>query len=52
MTIDDPRRDRAQQGVVRDRVEILGYIGVYHIGEPLAQQSVHHFDRIDGAAAR
>ena len=36
---------------MRNRVEILRQVGVHHIGEPLAQQSVHRLDRIDAAAA-
>ncbi len=52
MAVDDPCRDRTKQFVVRDRVEILRQVGVHHVGEPLAQQSVHRLDRIDAAAAR
>ena len=52
MAVDDPRRDRAKKFVVRDRIQILRQVGVHHIGEPLAQQSVHRLDRIDAAAAR
>ena len=37
---------------MRNRIEILRQVGVHHIGEPLAQQSVHRLDRIDAAAAR
>jgi hypothetical protein len=36
MTIDDPRRDRAKQLGVRDRVEVFRQVGVHHIGEPMA----------------
>jgi site-specific DNA recombinase len=52
MAIDNPRRDRAKQLGVRDRVEVLRQVGVHHIGEPLAKQSVHRLDRIRTTAAR
>src|SRR5437867_4129369 len=52
MAVDDPRGNRTQELVVRDRIEILRQVGVHHVGEPLAQQSVHRLDRIDAAAAR
>ena len=51
MMVDDPRRDRTKQFVVRDSCRNISTGGVHHVGEPLAQQSVHRLDRIDTAAA-
>ena len=33
-------------------VKVSRQVGVHHIGEPLAEQSVHHLDRVNTTAAR
>src|SRR5512144_874530 len=50
--VDNAACHRPHQLAMRDRVEVLGQIGVHHIGVASAQQGVHRLDRVGPAPAR